>query len=58
MSPQVITGHPDQVHEIQEYVTIGQTPNTAKFYRAPTKSVQDICCGKILLPGKVGHSSC
>jgi len=43
-----------KVHEIRR---MGQTPNVAKFRRIPTTSVQDIPCGKILLPGKVGQSS-
>jgi len=33
------------------------TPNAAKFGRAPTKNVQDIGLGKCLLPGKVGQTS-
>ena len=49
-----ITGPPGQVLEIRG---IGQTPNVAKLRRVPTTSVQDIPCGKILLPGKVGQSS-
>jgi len=38
-------------------VSIGQTPNSAKFRRASTKSVRDIRSGKILLPEKVGQIS-
>jgi len=36
---------------------LARPPNIAKFRRAPTKSVRDIFCEKILLPGKVGQSS-
>jgi len=33
------------------------SPNAAKFSRAPTKNVQDIRRGEFLLPGKVGQTS-
>ena len=32
------------------------SPQDVKFRRAPTKSVQDVPCGKLLLPGKLGKS--
>ena len=35
-----------------EQVSFGQIPKVAKFRRAPTKSVRDIHCGKMLLPEK------
>jgi len=38
-------------------VSTGQTPNAAKFRCAPTRSVQDIRCRKLLLPGKVNQNS-
>jgi len=46
-----------KVHEITGIRFDWPYPNTAKFRRAPTKSVRDIRSGKILLPGKIGQSS-
>jgi len=43
--------------KFREYVSIGQAPNTAKFRRALTKSAQDTCGRKFLLPEKVEQSS-
>ena len=45
-----------KVHEITGIRFEWPDPNTVKFRRAPTKSVRDIRCGKILLPGKIGQS--
>ena len=36
-----------------EHVSIVKTPNNAKFCRAPTKSVRDICGRKFVLPKKL-----
>jgi len=49
MSLHGIKGPPPRtkVHEIREIRVDWPDPNTAKFCRAPTKSVRDIPCGKI-----------
>jgi len=36
--------------KFSEYMSIGQTPNIAKFCHTPTKKVRDIHCGKFVLP--------
>ena len=41
-----------QFTKFGEQVSIGQTPNTAKFRCAATRSVQDIRCRKFVLPQK------
>jgi len=55
MGVRPITDPQTKVHEIIRFDW--PDPNIAKlFRRAPTKSVRDIRCGKILLPGKIGQS--
>jgi len=46
-----------KVHGIRARSLDWPDPNVVKFRRALTKSVRDIRCRKILLPGKVGQSS-
>lgn len=43
-----------KVHEIRGIsFSLAVAHNITKFHRAPTNSVRDISCGKVLLPGKV-----
>jgi len=46
-----------KVHQIREEISIGQTPNHAKFCVDPTRSVRDIRDQKFVLPEKVSQSS-
>ena len=58
MSPHGITAAPDQrSRNSGNKFRLARSPKLAKFRHAPTKSVQDIRCGKILHPEKVGQSS-